>query len=134
GWVAICRRSSDHPFRRICCPRPCSGTTGDHLPYNVSQNWRTHMRFNEIAKRTGRAVALSAALVAAASLTLVPGTAYAQPRGGGGGGGFHGGGFHGGGFHGGGFRGGRGFRGGGWGWGWPVAAGLFAGAALASYP
>src|SRR5438270_4141828 len=75
------------------------------------------MRFNEIAKRTGRAVALSAALVAAASLTLVPGTAYAQHRGGGGGGGFHGGGFHGGGFHGGGFRGGAfhsggGFRGG----------------------
>jgi hypothetical protein len=91
------------------------------------------MRFNEIAKRTGRAVALSAALVAAASFTITPTTAYAQHRGGGGGGGFHGGGFHGGGFHGGGWRGGW-HRGGGWGWGWPVAAGLFAGAALASYP
>src|SRR5438132_4400731 len=98
---------------------PCSGTEVDHVPYNISQNWRTHMRFNEIAKRTGRAVALSAALVAAASFTITPTTAYAQHRGGGGGGGggfhgggFHGGGFHGGGFRGGGFRGGRGFRGG----------------------
>src|SRR6202035_2505818 len=97
------------------------------------------MRSREIAKRTGRAVALSAALVAAVSFTVVPDTAFAQHRGGGGGGGFHGGGaFHAG--CGGGFRGGwgGGWRGGGWGrggwgWGWPVAAGLFAGAALA-YP
>jgi len=106
------------------------------------------MRFNEFAKKTGRAVAFSAALVAAGSLTIVPSTAYAQRGGGGGGwhggggGGWHGGG--GGGWHGGGGgwrgggwgRGGWGWRGGwgGWGWGWPVAAGVFAGAALASYP
>ena len=84
------------------------------------------MRSREIAKRTGRAVALSAALVAAVSFTVVPDTAYAQHRGGGGGG-FHGG-WGGGGWHGGGgWRGGGWGRGGwgrgGWGWGWPVAAG-----------
>jgi len=55
------------------------------------------MRLREIAKRTGRAVALSVAVVAASSLAFAPGAAYAQR--GGGGGGFHGGG---GGWHGGG--------------------------------
>jgi hypothetical protein len=60
--------------------------------------------------RTGKALAVAAALLCATALGQ-PNSAYAGP--GGGGGGFHGGGFGGGGggFHGGGF-GGRGFRGG----------------------
>jgi hypothetical protein len=69
--------------------------------------------------KAGKVLAIAAALLCAAALTL-PDLAYADPHGGGGGshgggsgGGFHGGGFHGGGFHGGGFGGfhGRGFDG-----------------------
>ena len=66
--------------------------------------------------RVGRAPAIAAALLCAATLSQ-PTPAYAGPHGGGGGfhggfhgggfGGFHGGGFHGSGFHGGGFHGDR---------------------------
>jgi hypothetical protein len=69
----------------------------------------------EFLRKTGRALALSSALVAAVSLTVAPTAAEAA---------WHGrGGWHGGGWHGG-------------GWGWGVAAGALAGAAIASsaYP
>jgi uncharacterized membrane protein len=69
------------------------------------------MAFIDIAKKTGRGLAVTAAVLAAVSLTTAPETAYAQ-RGGGGGGG---GGFHGGG---GGWGGGWHGGGGGWGGGW----------------
>ena len=62
--------------------------------------------------KNGKALAIAAALLCAAALSL-PTLAHAGPHGGGGGGGFHGGGF-GGGFHAGGFQGG-GFHGGGFG-------------------
>src|SRR5215468_2091405 len=62
--------------------------------------------------KDGKALAIAAALLCAAALSL-PTLAHAGPHGGGGGGGFHGGGF-GGGFHAGGFQGG-GFHGGGFG-------------------
>ena len=52
--------------------------------------------------KNGKALAIAAALLCAAALSL-PTLAHAGPHGGGGGGGFHGGGF--GGFHGGGFGG-----------------------------
>src|SRR5438270_13961212 len=65
------------------------------------------MAFIEFAKKTGRALAVTAAIVGAVSISAAPSTAYAQR--GHGGGGWHGGG---GGWHGGGWRGGRG---GGWG-------------------
>src|ERR1051326_9641582 len=114
--MATRRRSGDDPSRRTRLLRPCLGTADDELPYKVSSDRRTDMRFKDVAKRTGRAVALSAALLAAASLTIAPTTAYAQHRGGGGGGwgGHGGGGFHGGGLHGG-FHGGWGHHG----WGHP---------------
>src|SRR3954452_6244275 len=83
----------------------------------------TEMAFIELAKKTGRALAVTAAIVAAVSFSAAPSTAYAQ-RGHGGGGGWHGGGggWHGGGggWHGGGggWHGGGGWRGhGGGGWG-----------------
>jgi hypothetical protein len=106
---------------------------------------KTGMALIAMTKKTGRGLVMTTALLAAVALAVAPATAYAQHRGGGGGGGgWHGGGgggggWHGGGgggWHGGGWGGGRGWgggwRGGGWGWGWPVAAGLFAGAAIAS--
>jgi hypothetical protein len=75
------------------------------------------MAFIDIAKKTGRGLAVTAAVLAAVSLTTVPETAYAQRGGGGGGGGgFHGGGSGGGGFHGGGGGWGGGWHGGGGGW------------------
>src|SRR3979490_704576 len=49
------------------------------------------MAFMEVAKKTGRALAVTAAIVAAVSFTAAPSTAYAQ-RGHGGGGGWDGGG------------------------------------------
>jgi len=52
------------------------------------------MSFIEFAKKTGRGLALSAALLAAGSLAAIPGTAYARD--------WHGGGGHWGGHHGGG--------------------------------
>jgi hypothetical protein len=55
--------------------------------------------------KSGRALAIAAALLCATALSQ-PNLAYAGPHGGGGGGGFHGGGM--GGFHGGGFHGGFG--------------------------
>src|SRR3954471_5624899 len=73
------------------------------------------MTFRNFAGKTGRALAMSAAIVAAVSLTAAPGTAYAD-RGHHGGGGWHGGGGHWG-----------GHRGGGWGGG-GVALGLLGGA------
>jgi hypothetical protein len=92
----------------------------------------TKMAFVEFAKKTGRAVGLTAAIVAAVSFSVAPGTAYAQ-RGQGGGG--HGGGGHGGGgWHGGGggWHGG-GHRGGGWGWGAAgIGLGILGGAAIAN--
>ena len=66
-------------------------------------------RINEPRRRlrTGRALAIVAALGCDAALSQ-PNLAHAGPHGGGGGGGFHGGGFHAmGGFHGGGFHGDR---------------------------
>ncbi len=45
----------------------------------------------EFARKTGRALALTSALVAAASLSVVPSSAYAR--------GWHGGSWHGGGWH-----------------------------------
>ena len=74
-------------------------------------------------KKTGRALALTSALVAAVSLSAIPGTAQAQWYGGGHG--WHGG-WHGGGWH----------RGGWGGVGLGLAAGALAGAAIASsaYP
>jgi hypothetical protein len=88
------------------------------------------MAFMEVAKKTGRALAVTTAIVAAVSFSAAPGTAYAQ-RGHGGGGGWHGGG---GGWHGGG-GGWRGHRGGGWGGagiGLGVLGGALAGAAIAN--
>jgi hypothetical protein len=73
----------------------------------------TDMAFIDIAKKTGRVLAVTVAVLAAVSLTSGPGTAYAQR-----GGGWHGGG-GGGGWHGGGGWGGGGWGGGGWGWGRP---------------
>src|ERR1700676_3240567 len=75
----------------------------------------TDMAFIDIAKKTGRVLAVTVAVLAAVSLTSGPGTAYAQRGGGwhdgGGGGGWHGGGGWG--------RGWGGGGGGGWGWGRP---------------
>ena len=88
------------------------------------------MGFIEITKKTGRALAVTAAIVAAVSLSIGPSPAYAQHRGGGG---WHGGG---GGWHGGGgWRGGWGHRGGGWGGagiGFGILGGALAGAAIAN--
>ena len=56
--------------------------------------------------KTGKALAIAAALLCATALSQ-PELAYAGPHGGGGGGGFHGGGFHEGGFHGDRFHDGR---------------------------
>ncbi|HJU20626.1 MAG TPA: hypothetical protein VJ770_29610 [Stellaceae bacterium] len=47
------------------------------------------MSFAEIAKRTGRGLALATALAGAVSLTAAPGAAYARDHGG-----WHGGGWH----------------------------------------
>ena len=55
------------------------------------------MAFMEFAKKTGRALAVTAAIVAAVSFSVAPGTAYAQRGHGGGGHGGGGGGWHGGG-------------------------------------
>jgi hypothetical protein len=68
-------------------------------------------------KKTGRALALTSALVAAVSLSVIPATAEAAWRGGGG--------------H---FRGGGHFHGGGAALGFGLAAGALAGAAIASSP
>ena len=73
------------------------------------------MAFIDIAKKTGRVLAVTVAVLATVSLTSGPGTAYAQ-RGGGWHGGGGGGGWHGGGGWG---RGWGGGGGGGWGWGRP---------------
>src|SRR5437773_1535163 len=99
------------------------------------------MAFIELAKKIGRALAVTAAIVAAVSFTAAPSTAYAQRGHGGGGGGWHGGGggWHGGGGGwrggGGGWRGGGGgWRGGGWGGagiGFGILGGALAGAAIA---
>src|SRR3977135_3358629 len=87
----------------------CGATRDQRERYHRSID----MGFIDIAKKTGRGLAVTAAVLAAVSLTTVPETAYAQRGGGGGGGGsgFHGGGSGGGGFHGGGSGGG--FHGGG---------------------
>lgn len=74
------------------------------------------MGFIEIAKKTGRGLALSAALLAAGSLVVAPGTAYARD--------WHGGGHHWGGGHWGGHRGGGIALG--------IIGGALAGAAIAS--
>jgi hypothetical protein len=83
------------------------------------------MTFKEIAKKSGRSVAVAAALLGAVSLTAAPGAAYARDHGGWqGGGGWHG------------------HRGGGWGGagiGLGILGGALAGAAIAnsygySYP
>lgn len=77
------------------------------------------MKFYDLAKKTGRGVALSAALVGALSLAAVP---AAQARNWHGGGHWHGGGWH---------------RGGGWGGaavGLGLLGGALAGAAIASSP
>jgi hypothetical protein len=74
------------------------------------------MGFIEIAKKTGRGLALSAALLAAGSLVAAPGTAYARD--------WHGGGHHWGGGHWGGHRGGGIALG--------IIGGALAGAAIAS--
>lgn len=79
--------------------------------------WRIEMGFIEIAKKTGRGLALSAALLAAGSLVAAPGTAYARD--------WHGGGHHWGGGHWGGHRGGGGIALG-------IIGGALAGAAIAS--
>ena len=90
-------------------------------------HWSIDMAFIDIAKKTGRGLAVTAAVLAAVSFTSAPGTAYAQRDGGGrgGGGGQQGGAGQQGGFsqrdgagRGGGWHGdGRG--GGGWGGGRP---------------
>src|SRR5438552_679028 len=94
---------------------------------------RINMTSIATSKNTGRRLAISAALLAAVSFAVAPGTAYAQHRGGGG---THSGSWsgHSGNWHGGSWRGG--WHGRGWGWGWPVVGGLVAGAAIASaaYP
>ena len=77
------------------------------------------MSFIEIAKKTGRGLALSAALLAAGSLAAIPGTAYARD--------WHGGGHHWDGGHWGGHRGG-----GGAGIALGLLGGALAGAAIAS--
>jgi hypothetical protein len=110
-----------------CRPRRTSAEIGAALKSE------TEMAFVEFAKKTGRAVGLTAAIVAAVSFSVAPGTAYAQ-RGHGGGGGWHGGG---GGWHGGGggWRGGGGWGGhrGGWGWGGAaIGLGILGGAAIAN--
>src|SRR5215469_6477582 len=81
--------------------------------------WRIEMCFIEIAKKTGRGLALSAALLAAGSLVAAPGTAYARD--------WHGGGHHWGGGHWGGHRGGEGAR-----IALGIIGGALAGAAIAS--
>jgi hypothetical protein len=73
----------------------------------------------EIAKKTGRGLALTAALFAAGSLAAAPGTAYARD--------WHGGGNHWGGGHWGGHH-----HGGGAGIGLGLLGGALAGAAIAS--
>ena len=73
----------------------------------------------EIAKKSGRGLALTAALFAAGSLAAAPGTAYARD--------WHGGGNHWGGGHWGGYH-----RGGGAGIGLGLLGGALAGAAIAS--
>jgi hypothetical protein len=95
------------------------------------QDRRTGMAFMKITKKTGRALAMTAAIVAAVSLSIGPSPAYAQHRGGGGGWHGGGGGWHGGG---GGWRGGGwGHRGGGWGWGAAgIGLGILGGAAIAN--
>jgi hypothetical protein len=77
------------------------------------------MSFVEIAKKTGRGLALTAALFAAGSLAAAPGTAYARD--------WHGGGNHWGGGHWGGHH-----HGGGAGIGLGLLGGALAGAAIAS--
>ena len=100
----------------------CGATRDQRERYHRSID----MGFIDIAKKTGRGLAVTAAVLAAVSFTSAPGTAYAQRDGGGrgGGGGQQGGAGQQGGFsqrdgagRGGGWRGdGRG--GGGWGGGW----------------
>jgi len=77
------------------------------------------MSFIEIAKKTGRGLALSAALFAAGSLAAAPGTAYARD-------------WHGGGHWGGGHWGGHHHGGGGAGIALGLIGGALAGAAIAS--
>jgi hypothetical protein len=66
-------------------PRPLSNCR--HFPgYNSRLAFRIggpNMAIMEIAKRSGRGLAVAAALVAAVSLTAVPGPAYAEHGGGG---------------------------------------------------
>jgi hypothetical protein len=80
---------------------------------------RTDLAFIDIAQKTGRGLAVTAAVLAAVSLTTAPGTAYAE-RGDHEGGGRHGGGNHeDGGQEGGDWHGGGHWRGEGWGGGRP---------------
>jgi hypothetical protein len=81
------------------------------------------MSFTEIAKKTGRGLALTAALFAAGSLAAAPSTAYARD--------WHGGGHWGGGHWGGGHWGGH-HHGGGAGLAFGLIGGALAGAAIAS--
>src|SRR5713226_9698790 len=83
----------------------------------------------QTAKRTLRALTLTAGVVAAASINVAPGTAYAQHHGGG----WRGGGFHGGGWGGGCTAGGWGPHGG-WGGGLGLGLALGVGALAYSYP
>src|SRR5215203_3149533 len=79
-----------------------------HLSFSSMEMW-----FTQNANTAGRALAVTSAVIAVASLSMVPGTAYAQRgHGGGGHGGWgHGGGGHGGWGHGGGRHGGWGHHG-----------------------
>src|SRR3954465_10793464 len=99
------------------------------------------MAFKDLAKKSGRGLAVATAVLAAVSLTAAPGSAYARDwHGGHGGGGWHGGGGHWGGHHrGGGQWGGHRHVGGGAGIAVGVLGGGLAGAAIAnsygySYP
>jgi hypothetical protein len=116
----------DQHFRRVQKPRPVIANRKALL---VQMEWSMQQSSEPRARpRTGRVLAIAAALLCATALSQ-PNLAYAGPHGGGGGGGFHGGGF--GGFHGhfagmhngfgerhGGFRGGVGFGFFGYPYGW----------------
>src|SRR5438094_9625961 len=102
---------------------------GGYAGRSRRQRKEIDMALIAMTRKSGRKLATTTALLAALSLAVAPGVAYAQHRGGGGGGGgcWHGGGGGGGGWHGGGCHG-HGGHGRGGGWAWPGAAGVVSGA------